>query len=148
MEPEKYTIGGAPSVTAAVLKKLAGDPLGDDPKYGTAYEFFGGGDAGHDACVALYSLTAIGSIDTMVSWFGGVIIIVIFLAFPSPHTCPPFLRPFPVHLQDWKLYYEPSDPRRRQEACPLFAQFQHRDRPIIIPIAQSAKSASSGEGHL
>ena len=67
MEPEKYTVGGAPSVTAAVLKKLAGDPLGDDPKYGTAYEFFGGGDAGHDACVALYSLTAIGSIDTMVS---------------------------------------------------------------------------------
>ena len=67
MEPEKYTSGGAPSVTAAVLKKLAGDPLGDDPKYGTAYEFFGGGQVGHDACLGLYSLTAIGSIDTMVS---------------------------------------------------------------------------------
>ena len=66
MEPKTYTAGGAPSVTAAVLKKLAGDPLGDDPKYGTAYEFFGGGKVGHDACVALYSLTAIGSIDTMV----------------------------------------------------------------------------------
>jgi len=69
MEPEKYTVGGAPSVTSAVLKKLAGDPLGDDPKYGTAYEFFGGGQAGHDACVALYSLTAIGSIDTMIGNF-------------------------------------------------------------------------------
>lgn len=66
MEPEKYTLGGAPSVTAAVLKKLAGDPLGDDPRYGTAYEFFGGGEKGHEACVALYSLTAIGSIDTMI----------------------------------------------------------------------------------
>ena len=34
MTPEKFTAGGAPSVTADVLRKLAGDPLGDEPKYG------------------------------------------------------------------------------------------------------------------
>lgn len=69
MKPVKYTAGGAPSVTADVLRKLAGDPLADPPKYGTAYDFYGGGRDGHDACVALYSLTAIGSIDTMIANF-------------------------------------------------------------------------------
>lgn len=34
-----------------------------------AYDFFGGGEAGHEACVALYSLCAIGSIDTMIANF-------------------------------------------------------------------------------
>lgn len=34
-----------------------------------AYGFFGGGEQGHDACVALYSLCAIGSIDTMIANF-------------------------------------------------------------------------------
>lgn len=33
--PEKYTVGGAPSVTADVIRKLAGDPFADPPKYGT-----------------------------------------------------------------------------------------------------------------
>ena len=151
MEPEKYTVGGAPSVTAAVLKKLAGDPLGDDPKYGTAYEFFGGGKVGHDACVALYSLTAIGSIDTMVSWVGGVFVIGSFYYFfLLSHRLMPagffYILFFPS--ADWQFYHEPPDPRRWQEARPLFAQLQHRDRPIIIPIAQPAKPASSGEGHL
>jgi len=69
MQPEKYTAGGAPSVTADVLRGLAGDPFEDPPRYGTAYNFFGGGDRGHDACVALYSLCAIGSIDTMIANF-------------------------------------------------------------------------------
>jgi len=69
MEPGKFTAGGAPSVTADVLRGLAGDPFGDNPKYGKAYEFFGGGTKGHEACVALYSLTAIGSIDTMIANF-------------------------------------------------------------------------------
>lgn len=69
MTPSKYTAGGAPSVTADVLRALAGDPFVDPPKYGTAYNFFGGGQEGHDACVALYSLTAIGSIDTMIANF-------------------------------------------------------------------------------
>ena len=35
MDPGKYTVGGAPSVTADVLRGLAGDPFGDDPKYGS-----------------------------------------------------------------------------------------------------------------
>jgi hypothetical protein len=35
LEPEKFTAGGAPSVTADVLRKLAGDPFGDPPTYGT-----------------------------------------------------------------------------------------------------------------
>ncbi|KAL9187036.1 hypothetical protein ACHAXT_010756 [Thalassiosira profunda] len=69
MEPDKFTTGGAPSATADVLRKLAGDPFSDPPNYGRAYDFFGGGEAGHDACVAFYSLTAIGSIDTMIANF-------------------------------------------------------------------------------
>lgn len=35
LSPEKYTAGGAPSVTADVLRKLAGDPFADPPKYGS-----------------------------------------------------------------------------------------------------------------
>lgn len=35
LEPEIFTAGGAPSVTANVLKKLAGDPFADPPKYGS-----------------------------------------------------------------------------------------------------------------
>jgi hypothetical protein len=34
-EPEKFTAGGAPSVTADALRKLAGDPFADPPRYGT-----------------------------------------------------------------------------------------------------------------
>lgn len=69
MKPEKFTPGGAPSATADVIRKLAGDPFGDDPKYGTAYEFFQGDDEGREACEALYSLGAVGSIDTMIANF-------------------------------------------------------------------------------
>jgi len=69
MKPTKSTAGGAPSVTADVLRGLAGNPFDDEPKYGSAYEFFGGGKEGYDACVALFSLTAIGSIDTMIANF-------------------------------------------------------------------------------
>lgn len=35
MQPEKETAGGAPSVTADVLRALAGDPFEDPPRYGT-----------------------------------------------------------------------------------------------------------------
>ena len=35
LEPEIFTAGGAPSVTANVLKNLAGDPFADPPKYGS-----------------------------------------------------------------------------------------------------------------
>jgi DNA polymerase-1 len=52
-----------------VLKKLAGDPFADPPQYGKAYDAFGGGQKGHEACVAFFSLTAVGSIDTMIANF-------------------------------------------------------------------------------
>lgn len=35
MQPVKYTAGGAPSVTADVLRSLAGDPFEDPPRYGS-----------------------------------------------------------------------------------------------------------------
>ena len=35
MTPEKFTTGGSPSATADVIRKLAGDPFDDEPKYGT-----------------------------------------------------------------------------------------------------------------
>jgi len=35
LAPEKYTAGGAPSVTSDVLRNLAGDPFSDPPKYGS-----------------------------------------------------------------------------------------------------------------
>jgi len=35
MSPTKFTAGGAPSVTADVLRALAGDPFAEPPKYGT-----------------------------------------------------------------------------------------------------------------
>ncbi|OEU16643.1 DNA/RNA polymerase [Fragilariopsis cylindrus CCMP1102] len=69
MDAIKHTAGGAPSVTADVLRELAGDPFEDPPKYGLAYNYFGGNERGHEACVALFSLCAIGSIDTMIANF-------------------------------------------------------------------------------
>ena len=38
LSPEKYTAGGAPSVTADVIRKLAGDPFADPPRYGSVRE--------------------------------------------------------------------------------------------------------------
>lgn len=35
LQPEIFTANGAPSVTANVLRKLAGDPFADPPNYGT-----------------------------------------------------------------------------------------------------------------
>ncbi len=35
MTPDKFTTSGAPSATADVVRKLAGDPFADPPKYGT-----------------------------------------------------------------------------------------------------------------
>ena len=89
--PDKFTALGTPSVTSAEIKKLAGDPFADKPKYGTvrtrliiseddallyhisnplvpffmqAYE-----KLGKEGCEALFSLCAIGSIDTMIGTF-------------------------------------------------------------------------------
>jgi DNA polymerase-1 len=47
---------GWPAVSARVLRELAGKPEGSSPKYGLAFEHFGGGDAGKSACEALYAL--------------------------------------------------------------------------------------------
>ena len=86
MEPFKFTVGGAPSVTADVLRKLAGDPFGDEPKYGTAYDFFGGGEEGHDACVALFSLTAIGSVGLQFVLWIIVWVFSVLIRSMSPRT--------------------------------------------------------------
>jgi DNA polymerase-1 len=56
----KYTAKGWPAVSNEVLQALAGDNIGrlgegDEPN-GTAFEFFGGGEAGTDACKALDAL--------------------------------------------------------------------------------------------
>lgn len=64
LRPTTFTAGGAPSCTAPVLRDLAGDPFADPPRYGTAYE-----QVGEEGCKALFSLCAIGSIDTMISNF-------------------------------------------------------------------------------
>ena len=69
MKPEKFTAGGAPSVTSDVIKTLAGDPFQEKPKYGTAIRFFKSDEEGREACEALYSLGSIGSIDTMIANF-------------------------------------------------------------------------------
>ena len=48
MPASKYTATGQAATSAAVLQDLAGarpsDP--EDPVYGTAYDFFGGGEEG------------------------------------------------------------------------------------------------------
>lgn len=43
MRPTKVTAGGAPSVTADVLRSLAGDPFNDPPQYGSVSTI----DVGH-----------------------------------------------------------------------------------------------------
>jgi len=40
MVPDKFTSGGAPSATADVLRKLAGDPFADPPNYGKVSVLF------------------------------------------------------------------------------------------------------------
>ena len=69
LEPVEYTAGGWPAASAAVLRGVAGDPTADPPRYGTAYQHFGGGEPGHTACSALHSLVTVGAIDTMLSNF-------------------------------------------------------------------------------
>lgn len=64
LNPLKQTVSGSPSVTADVIRELAGDPFADPPKWGKAY-----GLCGEEGCKALFSLCAIGSIGTMISSF-------------------------------------------------------------------------------
>jgi DNA polymerase I-like protein with 3'-5' exonuclease and polymerase domains len=69
MKPIKTTATGWPAVSMDVLRKLAGKIDEDPPMYGPAFEHFGGGQDGVDACKALDALCKMGSIDTMLSNF-------------------------------------------------------------------------------
>lgn len=60
---------GFPAVDGASLRGLAGEPYDDPPVYGTAYESFGKGPAGIEACQALDALCSMSAIDTMLSNF-------------------------------------------------------------------------------
>ena len=54
--PVARTASGWPAVHSLVLRALAGKPDGASPKYGLAFEYFGGGEAGAEACRALHAL--------------------------------------------------------------------------------------------
>jgi DNA polymerase-1 len=60
---------GKPQINMQVLKELAGNPTGAKPKYGKAYDFFGGGDAGREACEAMYQLIKLAGIEITISTF-------------------------------------------------------------------------------
>ena len=70
LKPVKYTNKGWPAVSSEVLRALAGNNPNDsaEPQYGTAYKALGGSEYGRQACIALDSLCAMNSIDTMVCW--------------------------------------------------------------------------------
>lgn len=54
--PVSRTANGWPAVSSSVLKKLAGQPFGESPKFGLAYDHFGGGKEGTEACKAIACL--------------------------------------------------------------------------------------------
>eukprot|EP01091_Cochliopodium_minus_P012877 TRINITY_DN4009_c0_g1_i1.p1 TRINITY_DN4009_c0_g1~~TRINITY_DN4009_c0_g1_i1.p1 ORF type:complete len:1086 (-),score=342.32 TRINITY_DN4009_c0_g1_i1:57-3314(-) len=61
---------GFPSVGGDILKKLAGSDLNSkSPRWGIAYNFFGGGAEGEEACKAIASLVETAAIDTLLSNF-------------------------------------------------------------------------------
>ena len=64
-----HTEKGDAKTDAATLRTLAGNPFESPPRYGTAYEQFGGGKTGAEACEAIASLVSVGAIDTMLSNF-------------------------------------------------------------------------------
>merc|ERR1711871_1548229 len=72
MTPLEFTPAGTPQVSAAILRKLAGtDVLGSeqDAVWGLAYDYFGGGDKGKEACQAIGALAQIGQIDATITNF-------------------------------------------------------------------------------
>lgn len=69
LPPVEVTAGGWPAASAAVLREVAGDVEADPPRWGTAFEHFGGGEEGEAACWAVHSLLSVGAIDTMLSNF-------------------------------------------------------------------------------
>lgn len=65
-----FTAAGWPAVSGIVLRELAGEPHAHPtPRYGTAYEYFGGGAAGRTACEAIDALHTVSTVDTMLSNF-------------------------------------------------------------------------------
>ena len=68
LQPIKHTATGWPAVSGEVLRELAGANPTDvaEPRYGKAYTALGGGKYGREACIALDSLCAMNSIDTMI----------------------------------------------------------------------------------
>lgn len=72
LKPEDFTPGGQPQVSAAVLKKLAGQNLFDNektPVWGLAFQHFGGGEEGAEACRAIGALANVGQIDATITNF-------------------------------------------------------------------------------
>ncbi len=70
--PTDFSPAGTPQVSAAVLRKISGSNLFGDPKdavYGGLYDFFGGGDAGREACEAVGALAMVGQIDATITNF-------------------------------------------------------------------------------
>ena len=68
--PINFTATGWPAVSHDVLQKLAGSVLDEkDEPNGTAYQFFGEGQSGLEACRAIDALCRASSIDTMLSNF-------------------------------------------------------------------------------
>ncbi len=61
LEPKKFTEKGAPSTDKTTIFELAGAPNDEPPVYGSAYEVFGGGEAGARACEALWALGSVGA---------------------------------------------------------------------------------------
>eukprot|EP01038_Epipyxis_sp_PR26KG_P010103 gene10103-13579_t len=71
--PTDFTPTGIPQVSISVLRKLSGQNVfGEDSdkiKWGAAYNFFGGGEAGERACRALGALANVGGIDSTITNF-------------------------------------------------------------------------------
>lgn len=71
MKPITFTPTGVPQVSASVLRKMAGPSPFDekDPVFGEAFDFFGGGDRGKEACQAIGALAQMGQIETTIANF-------------------------------------------------------------------------------
>ena len=67
--PLSLSKNGWPQVGNPILRELCGYPRGSKPKYGRAFEFFGGGDAGREACEAIDNLCEHGSVSTLLNTF-------------------------------------------------------------------------------
>ncbi|KAK4536371.1 hypothetical protein CDCA_CDCA08G2396 [Cyanidium caldarium] len=74
MPPLAYTASGWPACNTAVLRKLAGEPREQPPRYGTAYDFFSrtrgaDADSAAEACRALDALVEANAVGTLLDTF-------------------------------------------------------------------------------